>query len=90
VAKSENIDPAELEKLGTAIARPSIRKAFEQNPLEALERAGVQVDRVPPETIDVLAELSPWELEVLGRVAQRARQIPGIEQLRDHVGVIIH
>jgi hypothetical protein len=90
VAKRGSIDPAELEKLGNAIARPSIRKAFEQNPLEALERAGVQVDKLPPESVDLLADLSPWELEVVGRVAQRAKRIPQIEELADHVGVIIH
>lgn len=84
------LDPRELANIGDAIARPAIRKTFALNPIAALEQAGVEVDRVPPEVIDMLAELSPWELEVMGRVAERAKFVPELNKLRDHVGVIIH
>jgi hypothetical protein len=85
-----DVDPQELARLGDALARPSIRKSFAQDPMTALERAGVQIERVPPEVVDLFAELSPWELEVVGRVAAQSKAIPGLERLRDHVGVIIH
>lgn len=81
---------AELAKLGDAIARPAIRKAFQNNPIEALKLAGIDVDKIPPATIDFLADLSPEEFDVISRVAQRAKSLPDISQLRDHVGVIIH
>jgi hypothetical protein len=37
----------------------------ERNPLEILAEAGLPVDRLPPEQRDVLAELSPGELELI-------------------------
>lgn len=85
-----DIDPLELEKVSDAIARPAIRKAFALNPVAALEQAGVKIDAVPAEVIDLLADLSPWELEVLGRVAAQAKRLPAVAELRDHNGVIIH
>lgn len=87
---ADKMDPGELAKFGDALARPAIRKVFEQNPIAALELAGVDVAKVPPEVVDLLADLSPWELDVLGRVAGRAKTIPNIDALKDHVGVIIH
>ena len=86
----EKISPRELQKVGDAIARPAIRKVFEQNPIAALEMAGVNVEAVPQEFVDLLAELSPWELEVIGRVSARAKALEKLEELADHVGVIIH
>jgi hypothetical protein len=87
---ADDVDPGQLQRLGDAIARPSIRKAFERNPIAALEMAGVDVRRVPEEVVDLLADLSPWELEVIGRVAARSKGLAELEKLRDHVGVIIH
>lgn len=83
-------DPAELQKFGDALARPAIRKAFKQDPLAALDRAGVDLTKIPPGIVDLVADLSDDELDVLGRVAERARLLPDVQALRDHVGVIIH
>jgi hypothetical protein len=83
-------DPNQLESLGRAIGRPTFRKAFELDPFGALERVGIKPEGIPPETLDLLADLEPWELEVLGRVSQRASRIPELEKVADHVGVIIH
>jgi hypothetical protein len=87
---SGRVTPGELANFGDAIARPAIRKAFAENPIRALELAGVDVGQLPPDVVDLFAELSPWELDVIGRVAARAKAIPDIDELRDHVGVIIH
>jgi hypothetical protein len=83
-------DPRELQRLGDALARPAVRKAFVLNPIAALEQAGVDVKSVPDEVVDLLAELSPEELDVIGRVSARAKGIREIADLADHVGVIIH
>lgn len=83
-------DPTQLARLGDAIARPAIRKSFAVDPIGALERAGVDLEAVPTETVDLLASLEPWELEVLGRVSEQARLRGVAAKVRDHVGVIIH
>ncbi len=83
-------DPKEIAKIGDALARPAIRKMFAMDPIGALERAGVNVSKVPEATLDLLASLQPWEVEVLGRVAELAKS-KGIQTMKgDHVGVIIH
>jgi hypothetical protein len=83
-------DSAETSRFGDALARPSVRKAFQNDPLGALERAGVDVSRVQPELVDLFADLSPEELEVVARVSARAKSIPDLAAAGDHVGVIIH
>jgi hypothetical protein len=84
-------DFVELQKLSDGLARPAIRKAFKQDPFTALERAGIDIAKIPPGIIDLLADLSDDELDVLGRVAESARKFdppPGGES--GHVGIIIH
>ncbi|MFE5197975.1 hypothetical protein ACFQ93_30270 [Streptomyces sp. NPDC056601] len=83
-------DKQELSKLGDALARPAIRKTFAQNPIEALQQAGVAVEKIPPEVVDLFADLSPWELEVLGRVAAQARSLPDGHGSSTDIGIIIH
>ena len=83
-------DPAELAKVGDAMTRPAIRRMFATDPFGALERAGVDLSKVPPETVDVLASLAPWELEVLGRAAELAKAKDLAAKAGSHVGVIIH
>jgi len=83
-------DPKEIAKVTDAIARPAIRKMFAIDPIGALERAGVDISKVPETTVDVLASLAPWELEVLGRVTELARSKGLQAAAGDHVGIIIH
>lgn len=64
-------DPKVMSKISEVIASPASRKSFAADPLRALERAGIPASKVPKDYVDVLAELSPDELDVLGRVTSK-------------------
>ena len=87
---SDSERSSEFAKISDALARPAIRKMFALDPISALERAGVDVSKVPETTVDLLASLAPWELDVLGRVAELAKSKGLQAKSGDHVGVIIH
>lgn len=60
-----------IVSLQRVLERPATRKSFGVDPLGTLERAGIAVKDLPSEYVNVLAELSPDELDVLGRISSR-------------------
>jgi hypothetical protein len=72
------VDPAEFRRFSEAVTRPAVLREFAVQPLTALERAGVDLNAVPKEAVDVLAELSPEELDVLARVSRKVHGIPSL------------
>ncbi len=66
-----NLPISALKALAQNLGRASFRKAFDQDPLRTLERAGIDLSALPKEQIDLLAELSLSELEVLGRLQSK-------------------
>lgn len=81
----EDISAQDIARLSEAVLRPSIRKSFAKDPLAALERAGIDPRTIPAEAIDVLAELSEEDLEVLARVNERAA-LRGVDRARATAG----
>lgn len=67
----KNLDREAMVSLQKVLERPATRKSFGIDPLGTLERAGVTIEDLPPEYVNVLAELSPEELDILGRVSSR-------------------
>ena len=72
------LDRDEFGRFARAISRPAVLREFQVQPLTALKRAGVDLARIPDEAVDVLAELSAEELDVLARVSGR---MDGIDDL---------
>ena len=62
-----------LQNLSAQLSKPAFRKSFFNDPYWALERAGINVDRIPEGIVDVLAQLSLEELNIIARLnSQRA------------------
>jgi len=58
------------------MAQPAFRAAFAASPARAVQQAGIV--GVPQAQIDVLAKLSPQELEIVASVLARLRDaVPG-------------
>lgn len=67
------IDPAEFQKFSDAIRSSAVRKSFQADPLRALERAGVDITKIPMEAVDALVDLTPEELDVLAGVDEKIK-----------------
>ena len=63
-----------LVALMRSLSRPSFRKAFVHDPLSAVDRTRLDLDRLPPEQLEVLARLSDDELEVVADVVAQLRE----------------
>jgi hypothetical protein len=62
---------AELAKVVQLIAEPDQRKSFTGDLAGTLDAAGVNLQIIPKEVVDTLAELSDEELALLSRVGER-------------------
>jgi hypothetical protein len=81
------VDPQALTELGARLRSPTFQKAFDRDPEQALQRAGIDPDALGgPEVVDVLADLSPQELRLLGNLRRR---LETETQLKGHDGAII-
>lgn len=63
-----------LVALMKSLSRPSFRKAFVHDPLWAVDRTRLDMDRMPPEQLEVLARLSDDELEIVADVVAQLRE----------------
>jgi hypothetical protein len=63
---------SELKKLGEALVRPFFRRTFTVDPPKALELAGIDQSKIPPQILDAFANLTYDELSVLGRLEEEA------------------
>jgi hypothetical protein len=61
---------AELAKVIQLIAAPDQRKSFTGDSRGTLEKAGVNLEVIPKEVVDTLAELSYDELALLSRIGE--------------------
>jgi hypothetical protein len=62
------VDPEEFKKFSAALRSSTIRKSFAVDPLNALEKAGVDISKIPIEAVDAIADLSPNELATLANL----------------------
>jgi hypothetical protein len=57
-----------------SLGRPSFRKSFFNDPLRAMERAGLDIESISQEHLEILANLSSEDLEVLARVTSALKE----------------
>jgi hypothetical protein len=66
-------DPTTVNLIAEQLTSSAFRKSFSVDPIGTLSRAGIDVSKVPREQLDILADLSPTELTILGNIAERVR-----------------
>ena len=64
-------DSNEIKSLAKSMNSVAFRKSFATNPMWALEHAGIKIDNLPPKVVDALADLSPEEMQVIGRLQDK-------------------
>lgn len=67
--------PKDMRILTERLHSPVFRKSFAYNPLSALERAGISTANIPGAVLDSLAELSRDELDTLGRISAKLKDV---------------
>lgn len=67
-------DPKAIRGLVDRLNSPLFRKSFSNNPLSALERAGIKTAGIPVPVLEALADLSLEELSLLVRVSDRVKE----------------
>lgn len=64
-------NPTALRALAVRLSQPTFRKAFDRDPVSALERVGVDPKSIPHDQLEALAELSADELRVVANLHEK-------------------
>lgn len=70
-----NKDKDALAELGRQLGDAKFRRAFSQDPKEALGDAGIAFDDLPEDFVWALAELTTTELRLVGDLAARLQRL---------------
>ena len=72
------------QTLSENLNKATFRKAFVNDPNRALERIGLQVGDIPESEIEILADMTQEELDLLGKINVKTSRLP------TNVGTLAH